>query len=81
MDFKPSARAEELSARMWDFLNDRVIPAEPVYELKTAFSHHAYLCAEHTAALAKRVSELREPPLGLDDVPNENLAIFFDEIP
>jgi hypothetical protein len=56
------------------------ITAEPVYELKTAFSRHAYLCAEHTAALAKRVSELREPPLGLDEVPDVNLEIFFDEI-
>ena len=56
------------------------IPAEPIYELKTAFSHHAYLCTEHAGALAKRVSELREPPLGLEDVPDVNLAIFFDEI-
>jgi hypothetical protein len=56
------------------------ITAEPIYELKTAFSHHAYLCAEHTAAVARRVAELREPPLGLDDVPDANLAIFFDEI-
>ena len=56
------------------------ITAEPIYELKVAFSHHAYLCAEHTTALAKRVSELREPPLGLDDVPDANLAVFFDEI-
>ena len=56
------------------------IPGEPIYELKTAFSHHAYLCAEHTAAFARRVGELREPPLGLDDIPDANLAIFFDEI-
>src|SRR5262249_34420299 len=56
------------------------ITAEPIYELKTAFSHHAYLCAEHTAAIARRVGELREPPLGLDDVPDANLAVFFDEI-
>jgi hypothetical protein len=56
------------------------ITAEPVYELKTAFSHHAYLCAEHTAAVAGRVAELREPPLGLEDVPDANLEIVFDEI-
>jgi hypothetical protein len=56
------------------------ITAEPIYELKTAFSHHAYLCAEHTAAVARRVGELREPPLGLDDVPDANLAVFFDEV-
>src|SRR5919201_5466597 len=56
------------------------ITAEPIYELKSAFSLHAHLCAEHTTALRKRVSEMREPPLGLDQVPDPNLQIFFDEI-
>src|SRR5688572_31820604 len=42
------------------------ITAEPIYELKTAFSHHGYLCGEHVSALRERVGELREPPLGLD---------------
>lgn len=56
------------------------ITAEPIYELKTAFSHHAYLCAEHVAALRQRIGEMREPPLGLEEVPHEALAIFFDEI-
>jgi hypothetical protein len=56
------------------------ITAEPIYELKTAFSHHAYLCAEHVDALRTRVGEMREPPLGLDVVPDANLEIFFDEI-
>ncbi|MGC4007476.1 MAG: hypothetical protein QM811_31875 [Pirellulales bacterium] len=56
------------------------LTAEPIYELKTAFSHHAYLCAEHTAALRKRVTEMREPPLGLDDVPHAALELVFDEI-
>jgi acyl-CoA dehydrogenase len=32
MDFQPSARAQELSAQMWDFLNERVLPAEAVYD-------------------------------------------------
>src|SRR3954466_7139774 len=56
------------------------ITAEPIYELKMAFSLHAYYCAEHTAALRKRVGEMREPPLGLEVIPDENLATFFDEI-
>lgn len=56
------------------------ITAEPIMELKTAFSLHAHLCAEHVAALRKRVAEMREPPLHLDVVPDEHLAIFFDEI-
>ncbi len=56
------------------------ITAEPIYELKTAFSHHAYLCSEHVAALRQRIGEMREPPLGLEEMPHEALAIFFDEI-
>ena len=32
MDFQPSARVQELSATMWDFLNERVLPAEAVYD-------------------------------------------------
>ena len=56
------------------------ITAEPVYELKTAFAHHAYLCAEHVEALRKRVGEMREPPLGLEVVPDPALEVFFDEI-
>ena len=46
------------------------ITAEPIYELKTGFSHHAYLCAEHVTAVRQRVGEMREPPLGLDVVPD-----------
>ncbi|HAB15777.1 MAG TPA: hypothetical protein PLX89_14565 [Verrucomicrobiota bacterium] len=56
------------------------LTAEPVYELKMAFSYHAYLCAEHVSALRARVGEMREPPLGLDKVPHEGLALAFDEI-
>ncbi|HVF09220.1 MAG TPA: hypothetical protein VNA16_00355 [Abditibacteriaceae bacterium] len=56
------------------------ITAEPIYELKMSFSLHAHLCAEHVAAIRKRVGEMREPPLGLEAVPDQNLEIFFDEI-
>src|ERR1051325_9495624 len=56
------------------------ITAEPIYELKMAFSLHAHLCAEQVTALRKRIGEMREPPLGLDIVPDPNLEIFFDEI-
>src|SRR5262245_9904857 len=56
------------------------ITAEPIYELKMGFSLHAHYCAEHVAALRKRVGEMREPPLGLEAVPDANLEIFFDEI-
>jgi hypothetical protein len=56
------------------------ITAEPIYELKTAFSHHAYLAAEHVTAIRARVGEMREPPLGLEAVPHSALEQFFDEI-
>ncbi|WP_437227044.1 hypothetical protein SH661x_000145 [Planctomicrobium sp. SH661] len=56
------------------------ITAEPIYELKTGFSHHAYLCAEHVSAIRKRVGEMREPPLGLDRIPHEGLQRYFEEI-
>jgi hypothetical protein len=65
--------------RLHQIFNAR-LTAEPVYELKMGFSLHSHLCAEHVDALRKRVGEMREPPLGLDIVPDENLGIFFDEI-
>src|SRR3954468_19035129 len=45
------------------------ITAEPILELKNAFSLHAHCCAEHVTELRKRVGEMREPPLGLEAVP------------
>src|SRR5499425_426925 len=56
------------------------ITAEPIYELKMGFSLHAHLCAEHVTSMRKRVAEMREPPLGLETVPDKNLEILFDEI-
>ena len=56
------------------------ISSEPVYELKMGFSLHSHYCAEHAAAWRKRVGEMREPPLGLDNPPDKALDIFFDEV-
>lgn len=56
------------------------ITAEPIYELKMGYSLHAHYCAEHVAALRTRVGEMREPPLGLDEIPHPALETFFDEI-
>jgi hypothetical protein len=56
------------------------ITSEPIYELKSAFSLHAHYCAEHVTELRKRVGEMREPPLGLEIVPDPGLEVFFDEI-
>ena len=36
--------------RLHQIFNDR-LTAEPIYELKMAFSHHSHLCAEHESTL------------------------------
>jgi hypothetical protein len=56
------------------------ITSMPIYELKMAFSLHALYLAEHIAILAERVREMRQPPHGLAQSPNESLDIYFDEI-
>lgn len=56
------------------------LTAEPVYELKMAFSLHSHYCAEHCTAMRERVAEMRTPPLGLDKIPDEFLDTFFQEI-
>ena len=72
-------RHHYLLVRLHEIFTAR-ITAEPVYELKTAFSLHAYICGEHASAYRKRVSELREPPLGLDAIPHEGLKLLCDEV-
>ena len=42
--------------RLHEILTAR-ITAEPIYELKTGFSHHAYLCSEHVMALRTRIGD------------------------
>ncbi|MBX3741114.1 MAG: hypothetical protein KF712_09000 [Akkermansiaceae bacterium] len=56
------------------------LTAEPLYELKMAFSRHGYLAAEADTLFRARVGEMREPPLGLEKIPHPALAVFFDEI-
>ena len=56
------------------------LTAEPIYELKMVFSLHAHYGAEHAALWRARVAEMREPPLGLEVVPDASLDVFFDEI-
>jgi hypothetical protein len=65
--------------RLHEILTAR-ITAEAIYELKTGFSLHSYLCSEHVQALRTRVGEMREPPLGLEETPHDGLRVFFDEI-
>src|SRR5262249_23724103 len=66
--------------RLHEILTAR-ITAEPIYELKTGFAHHAYLCAEHVEALRNRVGEMREPPLGLEAVPHPARELFSPALP
>jgi len=56
------------------------LTAEPLYELKMAFSLHSHYCAEHCTAMRERVAEMRTPPLGLDKIPDAHLDTFFKEI-
>jgi hypothetical protein len=56
------------------------IPSMPIYELKMAFSLHAYYCAEHVDKIAQRVREMRQPPYGLEVAPDLMLDELFDEI-
>ncbi len=72
-------RLHYLLKRLHETLTAR-ITAEPIYELKTAFSHHAYLFAEQVDLVRRRVGEMREPPLGLDKVPHMALERLMDEV-
>ena len=72
-------RHHYLLCRLHGILTAR-ITAEPMYELKTAFSYHAYLFAEHATAIRTRVSEMREPPLGLENVPHPALELLCNEV-
>lgn len=72
-------RLHYLLKRLHETLTAR-ITAEPIYELKSAFSYHAYLCAEQVTLIRRRVGEMREPPLGLDKVPHPALERLMDEV-
>jgi len=51
----------------------------PEWEVKGGFSLHIWLDSEHVSSLRKRVSEMREPPLHLDKIPDERLQRLTDE--
>jgi len=55
------------------------ITGTPEWEIKSGLSLHLWLDAEHSAMLRKRVGEMREPPLHLDQVPDEKLKAWLDE--
>ncbi|GAA5133760.1 hypothetical protein GCM10023213_04160 [Prosthecobacter algae] len=65
--------------RLMQILQAR-LTAEPLYELKMAFSLHSHYCAEHCTSMRERVAEMRTPPLGLEKIPDPHLELFFNEI-
>jgi hypothetical protein len=56
------------------------LAATPEWEVKCGLSLHIWLDAEHASALQARIAEMREPPLGLDAVPDERLETAFEEV-
>lgn len=51
----------------------------PEWEVKCALGLHMWLDAEHASMIRKRVSEMREPPLHMDKVPDERLQRLLEE--
>jgi hypothetical protein len=68
------------SVRSFGRDSGKVAKSEPIYELKMAFSLHAYYCSEHVGEFASRVREMRQPPYGLEVSPHAALDLLFDEI-
>ena len=56
------------------------LAATPEWEVKCALGLHLWLDAEHCSGLRARIAEMREPPLGLDDVPDERLRAALEEL-
>ena len=51
----------------------------PEWEVKSALGLHLWLDVEHARTLRERVAEMRQPPLGLDKVPDVRLEAWLDE--
>ncbi len=86
---RPGFSIEENTGRLrrYNYVKTRVvevlsahITATPEWEIKTGFSLHLWLEAEHAAMIRRRVGEMREPPLQLDQVPDEKLKAWLDEV-
>lgn len=72
--------------RRYNYVERRVVEISaahlartPEWEVKCALALHLWLDAEHSAALRKRVGEMREPAPSLDDVPDEALHALLEE--
>jgi hypothetical protein len=56
------------------------LPSTPEWEAKCALALHAWIDADHAAALYTRIAELREPPPGPSDIPDDRLSAALDEV-
>ncbi len=56
------------------------LAATPEWEVKCGLGLHLWLDAEHCSGLRARVAEMREPPLHLDDAPDEALRAALEEL-
>jgi hypothetical protein len=56
------------------------LPGTPEWEVKCALGLHLWIDAEHCAALRGRITEMREPPLRLDEVPDARLEAALEEL-
>lgn len=72
-------RYNYIKARLMDVIAHHM-NRTPEWEVKGALSFHIWLDTEHGTVIRKRVSEMREPPLHLDKVPDERLKTFMDEV-
>lgn len=52
----------------------------PEWEVKEAFSLHAYLAADHARQFRQRVSEMRNPPPNMNVSPDGKLDRFMNEV-
>ena len=55
------------------------LPRTPEWEVKSALSLHMWMDAEHSSWLRERVAEMREPPLHLDQSPDDRLTAWLAE--
>lgn len=55
------------------------LPSVPEWEVKCALGLHLWLDAEHCSAIRARVAEMREPPLRLEEAPDDKLEAALAE--
>jgi hypothetical protein len=86
---RPGLSVEDNTAllRRYNYIKSRLveivsahITSTPEWEIKAGLSLHLWLDAEHAAMIRRRVGEMREPPLHLDQVPDERLKAWLDEL-